>query len=728
MHLTRTRLQAVGHHSCSVARAAGVLAAVSLIASPAPIISSQSPSFKGGTSAVVLDVVVRDSRGKPVVDLRPGELTIQEDGVLRAVESLRLVGPSGTGIDTPPSSSPAAARPDVLQSPALVTLVFDHLTDNSRALARRAALQFVAAEMPRRQWVSVYRLDQRLYLAQSFTQDRDALSKAIMDATAAAGGARDRLSAGGNSDGAARTADAALGQLAKAGPPGDTGAIGAAVAEARVQEVIARMALMVETADLQQRGHATFFPLLALIKAQASLAGRKALLLFSEGLPIPADVEEAYRSTISEANRASVSIYAVDARGLATGRALEQSRQMLERSATNSQAQLVDGGSQRPVTLDDVMNPESAQGALRADTQNALRSIAEETGGELIANTNELGPGLLRRVREDLDSYYEVGYTPAPTPPDGRFRSIKVAVARKGVKVHARSGYFALPETDLAVLMPYELPMLTAAAAEPPPHPFEYTARVFQFESSPAGVQHTLVLEVPLEHLTFAENRREKTYFLRFTAMALIKDPTGRIVQRFSQSYPLQGPLERLPALKRGRLRFKRHFVIPPGTYTVSTIARDQATERSSVKLLPVDVRAPASSIRMSDITLVRSVEQTGEAADAVEDPFRTGTMRLVPNLDLPISKRTNSQISSYVTVYPDRAQGVPGLSFEFIRDGVVIGRSAAEPPAADESGRIKYVASFPTQSFAPGAYELRAVATQGTSTCSAQTAFVIIP
>lgn len=728
MHLTRTRFQAAGHHSCSSARAAGLAAAVSLLASPAPVISGQSPSFKGGTSAVVLDVVVRDSRGRPVVDLRPGELTIQEDGVPRAIESLRLVGPSGTALDIPPSTSAEAARPDVLQSPALVTLVFDHLTDNSRALARRAALQFVAAQMPRHQWVSVYRLDQRLYLAQSFTQDRDALNKAIMDATTAAGEARDRLSAGGNSDGAARTADAALGQLAKAGPPGDTGAIGAAVSEARVQEVIARMARMVETADLQQRGHATFFPLMALIKAQASLAGRKALLLFSEGLPIPADVEEAYRSTISEANRASVSIYAVDARGLATGRALEQSRQMLERSAINSQAQLVHGGSQRPVTLDDVMNPESAQSALRADTQNALRSIAEETGGELIANTNELGPGLIRRVRGDLDSYYEVGYTPAPTPPDGRFRSIKVAVARAGVKVHARSGYFALPETDLAVLMPYELPMLAAAAVEPPPHPFEYEARVFRFDAGPAGVQHTLVLEVPLEHLTFTENRREKTYSLRFTAMALVKDPTGTIVQRFSQSYPLQGPLERLPALKRGRLRFKRHFVIPPGTYTVSTIARDQATERSSVRLLPVDVPAPASTIRMSDITLVRSVEQTGEAPDAVQDPFRTGTMRLVPNLGLPISKGTNNQISSYVTVYPDKTLGAPGLSFEFIRDGVVIGRSAAEPPAADESGRIKYVASFPTQSFAPGAYELRAVATQGISTCSVQTPFVIIP
>ena len=45
---------------------------------------------------------------------------------------------------------------------------------------------------------------------------------------------------------------------------------------------------------------------MSLMKAQGALAGRKALLFFSEGLPIPPSLEEAYRSAISEANRANV--------------------------------------------------------------------------------------------------------------------------------------------------------------------------------------------------------------------------------------------------------------------------------------------------------------------------------------------------------------------------------------------------------------------------------------
>jgi len=102
--------------------------------------------------------------------------------------------------------------------------------------------------------------------------------------------------------------------------------------------------------------------------------------------------------------------------------------------------------------------------------------------------------------------------------------------------------------------------------------------------------------------------------------------------------------------------------------------------------------------------------------------------MRVAPNLELPVSKAANTQISAYVTIYPGATTGVPSLTFEFTRDGKTIGRSAAELPAPDETGRIKYVASFPTESFAPGEYGLRAIATKGSASVSSQTRFVLIP
>lgn len=693
-----------------------------------PSVPSQAPPFRAGTTAVLLDVVVRDRKGHPVRDLQPEEVTVLEDGVARETRSFRLVGATSPPAGTERATSASGAMPDALRYPTLVTLVFDHLPQNGREMARRAALRFVDGERPSTQWVAVFVLEQRLRLAQPFTQDREALRRAIERAMGASGEARDRLAAGqADSEGAARSADAAVGATAT-GPPTMSGsAIGAAVSESRVAEVISRMERMVESADLQQRGQSTLFPLMALMKAHGSLAGRKALLFFSEGLQIPPNLEEAYRSTISEANRANVSIYTIDARGLDTGRALDQSRQMLDRSGRNSQAQQAFGSSQRPVSLDDVMNSETAEGALHADTQNAMRALAEETGGALIANTNDLGTALVRRVHDDLDSYYEIGYLPVVTPFDGRFRSLQVKVARRGLTVHSRSGYFALPDTDAMPLMPYELPLLSAASADPLPTAFAYSASVFRFGQTPSGVHHTLVIEVPLEHLTFQENRRTRTYTLRFTAMALVRDGTGQVVQRFSEIFPLEGPIERLPALKRGRLRFKRQFEAPPGHYTLSTIARDQVTDRSSVKSLPLDVPSPTGGIRMSDVSIIRSIERAGEST-AVEDPFLTGAMRIVPNLDLPVSKSANSQISAYVTIYPDGQTSKPELTFEFTRNGIAVGRSAAELPEPDEAGRIKFIASFPTGGFAPGTYGLRAVAVQDAANAFSATSFVLTP
>jgi hypothetical protein len=180
-------------------------------------------------------------------------------------------------------------------------------------------------------------------------------------------------------------------------------------------------------------------------------------------------------------------------------------------------------------------------------------------------------------------------------------------------------------------------------------------------------------------------------------------------------------------ALKRGRIRFKRQFWLPPGRYTLWTIARDQATGRSSVRSIPLDVPQPSSGLRISEPSLIRSVDPAGDP-DPVEDPFRTGAMRVTPNLDLPVSKAANAQVSAYVTIYPAAGTGVSSLTFEFVRDGRVIGRSSTQLPDPDEAGRIKYVASFPTGSFAPGEYALRAVATQGSASVSSQTRFRLEP
>ncbi len=71
-----------------------------------------------------------------------------------------------------------------------------------------------------------------------------------------------------------------------------------------------------------------------------------------------------------------------------------------------------------------------------------LRTLAENTDGMAVVNSNDLDRGL-RRMADDLTSYYLLGYYSTNTKLDGGFRRITVRVKRPRVEVRARRGYRA---------------------------------------------------------------------------------------------------------------------------------------------------------------------------------------------------------------------------------------------------------------------------------------------
>ena len=71
----------------------------------------------------------------------------------------------------------------------------------------------------------------------------------------------------------------------------------------------------------------------------------------------------------------------------------------------------------------------------------ALRALAADTGGEVVAGAGELANGLARMER-DLATHYVLTYRPAHGS-DGKFHALQVAVKRPDVQVRARTGYLA---------------------------------------------------------------------------------------------------------------------------------------------------------------------------------------------------------------------------------------------------------------------------------------------
>jgi tetratricopeptide (TPR) repeat protein len=325
----------------------------------------------------------------------------------------------------------------------------------------------------------------------------------------------------------------------------------------------------------QQQGESTLWPLLALLKAQEELAGRKTVVFFSTGLRVPPSLDGLFRTAIGQANRASVSVYAVDVRGLDTTRDLAGTAAALRQAAAASVLQNTrrDGA----ITRDEVATFDTAEDALRSNASGTLRDLAESTGGLLIANSNDLGRRL-EQVASDLRLYYEVSYAPVRADYDGRFRRITVKVARKGVSVQARSGYFALPPGG-ATLFPYEVPLLGALSTRPDAHDFELRAGVsFAEEGTP-----TVAVEVPLDGLPFAMDPKGKTYRLGLSILAVVKSPDGEVRERFSDDYPMTGPADKLEPLRAKSAVLRRRLSVAPGDYVLETVALEKESDRASV-------------------------------------------------------------------------------------------------------------------------------------------------
>ena len=153
------------------------------------------------------------------------------------------------------------------------------------------------------------------------------------------------------------------------------------------------------------------------------------------------DHESRFRQILDQANRANVSFYPIDPRGIV---------------AFDDDIVPVAGVGQNPT-----LRPEEEQARL-AERSTSLHVMAEQTDGVAVTATNDLALGL-RRMTTDLSSYYLLGYY-STGKLDGRFHAITVRTTRPGVQIRARRGYLAA--SSAAAPAPLESSGGAAGAAE----------------------------------------------------------------------------------------------------------------------------------------------------------------------------------------------------------------------------------------------------------------------
>jgi VWFA-related protein len=736
----------------------GALAGAAL-AQNAPQAES-GPTIHATVNEVALDLVVRDKKGRLVKNLKPGDVEIYEDGVRQEIRSLRLVGgeaPAQPGQPgQPPDEAAGGAQPGPagagalpieppampLRSVNLVCIVFHSLDANTRKWAVAAAQDFIKTQLRPGTWVGVFNLDSRLTPLHAFTTNRDELLRAAagafngstVDITRAAEAVLNStpnvqylvglVSPGGKGGG--------FQDLSTTGSVSMTAITGADVdngpgANAQRGDLVLQREQFIGVEGARQMDQINL-----LIRQLGTFPGHKTVLLLSPGFTTDGEPDH-FQAMLNKANLADLSFYAFDANGLNQTSTAQASSMAMQHVAALSQQQPVEAGMKAGngsmggagVVAELSRQDNYLHDAVRtSDTQSGLRALAEGTGGFLIANTNDLRKPF-QQIVEDADTHYEADYHPSSGKYDGHFRKIEVKLARADLlanaKVESRNGYFAIPDFGgSAPLQPFEMAGLMALNGRPLPHAFDLRTAAFQFRPGSGSSQAAVVFELPGASLTATAQPARKSHRLHASLLAVVKDLSGQIVDKFGQDFPYEIPDGQLAGIQAAPVDYTHAFNLPAGHYTVESVVFDREANRASTSTVELD--SPArKGIGLSSVIVVARVDPLTADADA-NDPFLFHGRDVVPMLDG--SLKASAKPLVYFVVYPDKSiQETPRIRVQFFVGGEELEQKEAELPAPDSFGAIPMVVSAVAR---PGKCEIKITARQGFQSAVQSVAYTV--
>ncbi len=520
---------------------------------------------------VNVEVNVTGKDGKPVLDLKPEDFELFEDG--RLVHLTNFLGPA------PPSGSAASNAAEALPVPppapeiarvsqedqqrTLVVFIDDlNLTRLTRRLALDNLGRFLDEQLRNGYREVVMAFDLSLTRLTPLTSDPSVVSAAL-----------DVLRGRVNEGTAFRTrrdsflADLGRGGAVEPGPRGD----------------IVRRGLLDDAAafgpDYGYHQVDLLHSLLGVIDSLSGLPGRKALLFVSEGIPTEPGAE-VFAEAAARFGGGGGGISDVEA---------HEMRYLFWEVAHHANAGRVTlytfsvpapGGNVTAEARDPSLANVRSLDAFNRDW--SLSQFVTTTGGQKLYN-----PEMLQRMAVDLETYYSLGYSPSHYG-DGKYHRLLVKVARAGVTVRAREGYL-----DKGIEQRQEDVTTAALLAGGNSNPLE--ARVELGKPERQGrkrVSVPLTLFIPAANLVLIPVGDEHEGKVS-VAIALGRRD-GRTSEVHRETFPIKVPTKHVVGFLKHSTSFVFTLVVEPGDATVSVTARDEMAQVESVIVSDVTLLATA--------------------------------------------------------------------------------------------------------------------------------------
>src|SRR5262245_50692545 len=371
------------------------------------------------TQLVQVDAVVTDKKDKHVEDLTEEDFELLVDGKKQQLTHFSHISlPMVKREPAPKKKADAVVAPESMPTRQLepeevrrtIAFVVDDmgLSPSSMELSRETLKKFVREQMQEGDLVAIIRTGSGLGMLEQFTSDKrilyTAIEKLVWNPLS-----RDMMPT---------FADASVADDMDAAQ---------AEQQAEQQAVADSFAEFQETSFTTGTLGATSF----VVRSLRNFPGRKSVILLSDGFRINSrtnnddntnQVLRSLENLVEQANRSSVVIYSIDAKGL----------QPFMPGANV-------GGRPGASAHSDAL--QTAQEALEGPN-----FLSQQTGGFTVGNTNDLNIGIDEALY-DQQSYYLLGFDPEDEKFDQRRHSIKVKVNRPGLRVRTRSSFFGVSDS-----------------------------------------------------------------------------------------------------------------------------------------------------------------------------------------------------------------------------------------------------------------------------------------
>lgn len=652
--------------------------------------------LKVTTNEVLVDVRVTGHNGQPVTGLKASDFKVYEDGVLQKINSFDLEniqkltqenGGNGAPAEINLANAPkTATREDLshmVQNHRLIVLFFDQtslqIPDLMRAL--KSAQNFIQDQLTPADLVAVVTYSSNLRVLQDFTNSKAALSKAVKSIEIGVSSSQ----ASNGSQGAAGGTDS-LGNTIVTSDTGD--AFTPDETEFNIFNTDDKLAALESLAELLQ-----------------VVPGRKSVIYFSSGIEqTGVDNEAQLQETTDAANRADTSFYTLDARGLLA-------------MPPGGDASTASPSGAAGYTGDAV----SSQISGLHNSRETLSTLASDTGGRMFTDLNNFAP-VFKRVQQENNTYYLIGYSPSNTKADGRYRNIKVTLAdRSGLHIEARPGYYAPKSFRQFSSEDKDVQLQQAMSSQTPFLDLPLAVETAYFLQPDGHYYVVLAAKVPGSSIPFRQ--KSEVHSTQFDFAWRATDPNGKVAGALLDTLPVKLNPETYREVLKGNILYEGGIVLPPGQYKLKVVVRENQSGKMGTFEKPLDLPPAAKTgLELSSVVVSNELSkappsrpQRGPWAMGAEDnPLDSGDQAILPSVTRVF--RTNQNLYIYLQSYAQKAEAgakrkgksaPPSVALIFFRNGVQISEAGPYPAKSGKSGSgtASYFTRVPLSKFPPGRY-----------------------